>query len=65
MDTKKISNDLPESKTFYVHALLLGREPLTGFISLFDVAILFYHCEIPLEEAKTYMNNYEFKIKVR
>lgn len=52
MNHKHINN-LPETKEEYIKELILGRT-----IPASNIALCFYHSEIPLDKAKEYLNTY-------
>jgi hypothetical protein len=56
-----LPNSLPETKSEYVRTLIEGRSFTR--VSALDVAFAFYHCEVPLEEAKKYMDNLYRKLQ--
>ena len=48
-------------KEDYVHALLQGTT-IKEVVEMATAAILLYHCEVPLEEAKGYMETLRKKV---
>jgi hypothetical protein len=48
-------------KEDYVHALLQGTT-IKEAVEMAKAAILLYHCEVPLEEAKGYMETLRKKV---
>lgn len=47
------------TKSEYIKTLIIGREIKGGML---DIALIYYHSEIPIEDAKAYMENILKKI---
>jgi hypothetical protein len=54
----RVPNSLPQSKEFYVRALVLRRRVLRGLQSQAGgIALNLYHSEVPLDTARRFVNN--------
>lgn len=42
------------TKSEYIKTLIVGKEPRSGML---DIALIYYHSKIPIEDAKIYMEN--------
>lgn len=56
---KKVATVSGLTKSEYVSTLIIGRELKGGIL---DIALIYYHSEIPIEDAKAYMENILKKI---
>lgn len=56
---KKVATVSGLTKIEYVKTLIVGKEPRSGVL---NIALIYYHSEIPIEDAKAYMENILKKI---
>jgi len=55
-------NNLPQEKADYLFALLCGRKVKQLIL---EAAMIFYHAEIPLQDASEYLSILENKVNPR